>query len=154
MPFHTATGNAAQLATVIEPAGRAALSQALETDAPTFGAADWRGVEFTQPVPSRLAPGAVLRLAGRVTATDQVDFNQVGIIFYRARQPHPVRFFGPVSRTGDFSVDVRFTEAQQGRYSAGVYLFRPNSGCAVPASGALDLRRAIGQGSIAATRRR
>ena len=132
VPFHTATGNAAQLATVIEPAGRAALSQALETDAPTFGAADWRGVEFTQPVPSRLAPGAVLRLSGRVTATDQVDFNQVGIIFYRANSPDPVRFFGPVSRTGDFSVDVRFTEAQQGRYSAGVYLFWPNSGSQYP----------------------
>ena len=132
VPFHTATGNAAQLTTVIELIGRPALSQALDTDAPSFGAADWRGVEFTQPVPSRLAPGTVLRLAGHVTATDQADFDQVGVILYRANVADPVKFFGAVSRNGDFTVDMRFTDAQQGRYSMGVFLFWPNGGAQYP----------------------
>jgi hypothetical protein len=57
-----------------------------------------------------------------------VDFNQIGLIFYRASSPDPVKFYGTVSRSGDFSVDVSFTDAQSGRYSMGVYLFWPNSG--------------------------
>jgi hypothetical protein len=128
VPFHTATGNAVQLVTAIEPVGRPQLPQVLETDAPGFGVRDWRGVEFTEPLPSRLVPGTSRRVAGHVTATDAVDFNQVGLIFYRADSPDPVRFFTTVSRSGDFTVDVKFTDAQRGRYSVGVYLFWPNSG--------------------------
>jgi hypothetical protein len=128
VPFHAATGNAVQLATAIELTGRPSLPQTLDTDAPTFGSGDWRGVEFTESIPSRLAPGAVLRLAGHVTATDRADFSQMSLVFFRANNPDPVRFSGSISRSGDFTVDVRFTDPQQGRYSVGVYLFWPNSG--------------------------
>jgi hypothetical protein len=126
VPFHTATGNAAQLVTVIEPAGRAALSQALETDAPNFGAADWRGVEFTQPVPSRLAPGAVLRLAGRVTATTG-RLQSDRALLYRANSPDPSQ----VLRTGlahrRFLGRRSIHRGAAGALPAGVYLFWPNS---------------------------
>lgn len=113
--------------TAIEPLGRPSLPETLETDSPAFGSRDWRGVEFTQPIPSRVGPGDVLRLAGHVTATDRNDFSQVGLVFYRDDSPAPVQFFGPVSRSGDYTIDIRFTETQRGRYSAGIYLFWPNS---------------------------
>jgi hypothetical protein len=128
VPFHAATRDAVTLATAIELTGRPGIAETLDTDAPMFGTGDWRGVAFTQPLPSRLAPGAVLRLAGHVTAIDHADFSQMGLIFYRADSADPVRFFGQVGRNGDFTVDVRFTDAQVGRYSVGAYLFWPNSG--------------------------
>jgi hypothetical protein len=128
VPLHVATNDAVHLVTAIEPTAGPILPEMLNTDTPTFATRDWRGVEFTESVSTRFSAGARRRLSGRVTATDAVDFNQVGLIFYQAGNPDPVKFYTTVSRSGDFSVDVSFTDAQRGRYMMGVFLFWPNSG--------------------------
>jgi hypothetical protein len=131
-PFRTATGNAVRLVTAIDPIGRPALAENLDTDAPAFGARDWRGIELTQPLPGRVAAGTTIRVAGRVTAPDAVDFNQVGVIFFQSGSSDTVKFYGTVSTSRDFGVDVKFADTQRGRYAMGIYLYWPNSGAQYP----------------------
>jgi hypothetical protein len=79
-------------------------------------------------VRSRFVAGESVALTGRVTATDPVDFQQISVVFYKADVSELVRFSGEVRRSGDFTVNVQFTDAHRGQYSMGVYLFWPNSG--------------------------
>ena len=128
VPFRAATHNAIRLITSIEVPGRPTLAEVLDTASPRFGSGDWRDVSFTQPVPSRLAVSDVLRLAGHVTARDRNDFYSIGLVFFANSGSVSIPFYGSVSRSGDFTVDVRFSEAQRGRYQVGATLFWPNSG--------------------------
>jgi len=49
-------------------------------------------------------------------------------VFWSEGTPAPVTFSGDVARSGDFTVLVRFAQAQRGRYVMGVYLFWSTSG--------------------------
>jgi hypothetical protein len=131
VPFHVATNEAVTLSTSIVPRTGAALAQTLDTDAPAFGPLDWRGVEFTAPVPGRIASGTAVDLQGRVTATDPVDFDRISITFWRDGE-EPLVFAGAVNRVGDFTVPVRFPAGATGRFVMSVYLFWPESGPQYP----------------------
>jgi len=126
--FRQATDNAMTLSTAIRPIGTSALPEELDVDTPVFGPTDWRGVTFSQPVPSRFSVDQVTTLSGRVTALDPVDFNSIGITFSKVDGSEPVRFYGDVRRSGDFTVSIRFAVSQRGQYAAGVALFWPGSG--------------------------
>jgi hypothetical protein len=128
VPFHTAARDAVTLSTAIQPLDQDPLPEDLNIDAPTFGRTDWRGVEFSSVVPTKFQVGQPVTLTGRIRATDPVDFNQILIGFYRLGVTDPLRFSGTISRSGDFSVTVRFGDDQRGQYSVGVFLFWPNSG--------------------------
>jgi hypothetical protein len=131
VPFHVATNNAVTLSTAIAPLERPALAQTLDTDAPVFGAADWRGVEFTTPVRGRIRADRLVELAGRVTAAGAVDFDHVAITFWRDGE-EPFVFSGDISRSGDFTVPVRFPTGTRGRFVMSVYLFWQDSGPQYP----------------------
>jgi hypothetical protein len=126
--FRLATQNTVTLTTAIHPLNQPALPEVLDTATNTFGALDWRDVSFSGPVRSRFVAGESVALTGRVTATDPVDFQQISVVFYKADVSESVRFSGEVRRSGDFTVNVQFTDAHRGQYSMGVYLFWPNSG--------------------------
>ena len=127
-PFHVAAQNTVGLMTAIRPLTQPELPQQLDTVRNSFGAQDWRGVAFSGPLSSMFSIGDAVTLTGHITATDAVDFNQIGVLFYKADGSDPVKFYGEVRRSGDFSVTVRFSDAQRGQYAMGVYLFWPNSG--------------------------
>jgi hypothetical protein len=132
VPFRVATNDAVNLSTRIKPRRGERLPETLDTDAVEFGASDWRGVTFSSPVPGRFEANRETILTGRVTATDAVDFGQISLTFWSDGIETPVTFSGAVSRGGDFSVPVRFTDAQRGRYGLAIYLFWPDSGPQYP----------------------
>ena len=131
--FPRATGKAIALQTAIVPKTQAALDQQLDTDTPAFGRSDWRGVTFGAPVPSRFVTNQPVTVTGHVTAPDRSDFNEVALVFFTVNSTS-VDFRGTVSRSGDFTVPIRFTDAQRGAYQLGVYLFWPGSGSQHPRS--------------------
>lgn len=132
--FPRATDNVVGLETAIVPLTQPALDQRLDTDTPVFGPSDWRGVTFAAPVPSRFTINQTVNVSGRVTASDRSDFSQIALNFWMVNSTTPVRFSGTVSRSGDFSVPVRFTDSQRGAYYMAVYLFWPGSGSQYPRS--------------------
>jgi hypothetical protein len=128
VPFRVATHGAVMLSTAIVPRRGAALPQLIDTDAPAFGGADWRAVSFAPAVPSQFAAGENLQLTGRVVAGDAVDFSRIVLSFWNDGGTEPVTFTGDIGRNGDFTVPVRFSQEQRGRYVMSVYLFWENSG--------------------------
>jgi hypothetical protein len=134
--FDAATSNTIDLRTDIRPKTFPAIVQPLPVDAPSFGPADWRGVLFDAPVPSRFKIGQRIRLTGRVTAGDRPDFDTVLIRFwkYGGTDAEAIRVWERVSSRGSFTLDVEFRDGQQGRYSMEVFLFWPNSGSQYPRS--------------------
>ena len=74
-PF-SATGGRVSLSTAIQPTRGAALPETLAIDFPDIGPRDLRGVTLTAPLPTHFATGQTTTVAGHVTATDAVDFNQ------------------------------------------------------------------------------
>ena len=133
-PFRVATQNTTSLSTGVRPLNQPALPQVLDTATNSVGEAAWRDVAFSAPVSSRFQVGATTTLMGRVTATDAVDFSQISLLFYKVDGTDPVRFNGTISRSRDFTVTVRFTDAQRGQYYMAVCLFWPNSGPQYPRS--------------------
>lgn len=103
---------------------------------PRFGRRDWRGAEFNDSVPSRFVAGQRVTLAGRITATDRTDFNSILFRFwkYDGNSDNAVRFWGSVTRSGTFTVEGDFTQAQRGLYSMELFLFWPDSGSQYPRS--------------------
>ena len=125
--FARATGDAMTLQTAIVPRNLPPLEQRLDTETPSFGPEDWRGVTFNGPVAGRFAANQTVTLSGHVTATDRTDFNQISLAFWRVNDTTPVEFPASISRSGDFSVPVRFTDTQRGAYELAVYLFWPGA---------------------------
>ena len=134
--FSRATNQAVTLKTAIMPTNQRPLDETLDTDTPTFGATDWRGVQFTSSVPSRFTVGQTVTLAGHVTATDRNDFDQILLGFWTVNGTASINFYGSISRSGDFSVPVRFTDTQRDAYSMAIYLFWPNASAQYPRSSA------------------
>ena len=139
VPFRVATNDAVTLSTEIWPRGHAALPQTLDTDTPAIGATDFRGVEFTSAIPGRFEPDRLVSLDGRVTATDAVDFDQIVVTFWREGLESPLTFSGDVTRSGDFSVPVRFPAGMRGRYVMSVYLFWRDSGPQYPRASLMSI---------------
>ncbi len=133
--FRVATGGAVDLRTAAAPAGAASLPQTLDIDTPTFSGNDWRGVSFDSPVPSRFVVGQPVTLAGHVTAADH-DFTSITVGFWALNSSTPINFSATMNRSHDFSVTIRFTDAQRGRYYLANYLFWANSGSQFPRSSA------------------
>jgi len=134
VPFSRATARAVTLQTSVAPLAQPALDQQLDTDAPTFAPADWRGVRFGAAVPGRFTTNQTVTLAGHVTASDRSDFSSIALGFWTVNAATPVNFSGTISRSGDFTVPVRFTDTQRGTYQLSVYLFWPGSGSQFPRS--------------------
>jgi len=132
--FPRATGKAIALQTAIVPLAQARLDQQLDTDTPAFGASDWRGVAFGAPLPSRFAANQTVTITGHVSAPDRSDFSSIDLAFSTVSSTTAVEFRGTMSRSGDFSVPVRFTDAQRGAYQLSLYLFWPGSGSQYPRS--------------------
>lgn len=132
--FARATNRAIALQTTIAPLAQPALDQRLDTDTPVFGPSDFRGVRLTSALSSRFATNQSVSISGRVTASDRSDFEQISFNFWKVDAAAPVRFNGTVSRSGDFTVPVRFDDSQRGAYYAAVYLFWPGSGSQYPRS--------------------
>jgi hypothetical protein len=130
--FQRATQNGATLSTAIQPLGQAGLPQVLDTDTPSFGPASIRGVTFDSTIPSRFVSGEAVTITGHVTATDRSDFSQISLGFWQIDATTPTRFTSTVSRSGDFSVTVRFADTDRGRYVLTTYLYWPNSGGQYP----------------------
>jgi hypothetical protein len=132
--FDRATRNLVDLRTDISPIAGGAPGTAVEVTAPRFGRRDWRGVEFNDTVPSRFVAGQRVTLAGRIIATDRSDFDNVLVRFwkYGGNADDAVRVFATVTRSGTFTVDVNFTQAQRGLYEMEVFLFWPSSGSQFP----------------------
>lgn len=132
--FDRATRNTVDLQTGIAPKAGGPAGAAVEVTTPRFGKKDWRGVEFTDTVPSRFVAGQRVTLAGRVTATDRNDFNNVLIRFwkYGGTSDNALLLWGTVTRSGSFTVDVDFTAAQRGLYLMEAFLFWPSSGSQFP----------------------
>lgn len=128
VPFRVATNDAMTLSTAIATRRGASLPEVLDTDTPAFGLSDWRGVSFSSPVPARFEANRGVVLTGHVTAADAVDFDRIAVVFWNEGSPAPVTFSGDITRGGDFTVPVKFTQAQRGRYVMGVYLFWQESG--------------------------
>lgn len=128
VPFRVATHDAVTLSTAIVPRRGAALPPVLDTDTPAFAGSDWRGVSFTSPVPSRFTANEDVVLTGRVVARDTVDFDRIVVSFWGDGIAEAITFAGDITRGGDFTVPVHFTDGQRGRYVMSVYLFWPDSG--------------------------
>jgi len=134
VPFSRATAKAVTLQTAIVPRTQPPLDQQLDTDTPMFGASDWRGVTLGAPLPSRLTTNQTVTATGHVTASDRSDFSSMAFGFWMVNATTPVNFPGAISRSGDFSVPIRFTDSQRGTYQLSVYLFWPGSGSQFPRS--------------------
>ena len=130
--FSRATTNAVTLQTQIIPLKEASLDEELDTDTPVFGPSDWRGVTFDAPFPSRFAINETVVVKGRITASDRTDFNQIALGFWKVNATTPVNFYTTVSRGGNFTIPVRFTDSQRGAYQLSVYLYWPGSGGQYP----------------------
>src|SRR5213075_1277605 len=83
VPFRTATNDLVSLTTSIKPSRAPALPQLLETAAPSFGVADFRDVELTSPMASRMTAGRQLDLKGHVTATAAAGVSQIEMVFWK-----------------------------------------------------------------------
>jgi len=128
VPFRVATHDAVTLSTAIVPRRGATLPQALDTDTPSFGESDWRGVSFSRAVPARFDAGDDVLLTGRVTAAEAVDFDRIVVSFWNEATNNAITFSGDITRGGDFTVPVQFRAPQRGRYVMSVYLFWAGSG--------------------------
>ena len=134
--FDRATGNTVVLQTAVAPTAGGPPGAAVEVTTPRFGRTDWRGVEFSDTVPSRFVAGQPVTLAGRVTATDRSDFDIILLRFlkYGGTAANAVSVQGAVTRSGTFSLGVEFTPAQRGLYWLEVFLFWPESRVQAPRS--------------------
>ena len=132
--FWRATAKAVTLQTAVTPLNNPSLDEQLDTDTPMFGPSDWRGVTFATPIPSRLTINQTVLVSGHITAPDRADFSQIGLGFWLVNTTTPVNFSSTISRSGDFSVPIRFTDSQRGAYQLSVYLFWPGSGSQYPRS--------------------
>jgi hypothetical protein len=128
-PF-VATDGRVSVSTSITPLTGPSLPETFDIESPAIGRRDLRGMELLNPAPTRYRAGETVSIAGRVTAAEPVDFNQVLLRFtkYGGTPDEAFRFSGAVSRNGDFTVTVRFTSAQTGRYILAAFLFWPNAG--------------------------
>jgi hypothetical protein len=127
--FEFTTGLRTDLATAIRPRDREPSTSAYVVDSPPLDPRECVGILFDAPVQTRFTVGQRVRLSGRVTATDRTDFDQI-LLRYWPRSGSgdaALRAQAEVSRSGMFSLELEFREAQKGLQRFEVFLFWPNA---------------------------
>jgi hypothetical protein len=132
--FEVTTGRRIDVKTDIRPKVHSQIRQPHDVDPAAFGATDCRGFEFTEPPRARVRAGERFRVAGRVTARDRTDFNEVLVRLWSStgEEALAVREFAEVSRGGEFRVDLEVREGREGQYLVQLFLFWPNAGSQGP----------------------
>lgn len=128
--FDVTTARRIDLKTDIRPRVHPRLGQPHDVDPAAFGATDCREFEFTQAPRARVRSGERFRVAGRVTARDRNDFNQILVRLWPStdEDSRAVREFGEVGRSGAFAVDLEVREGREGQYAVQLFLFWPDAG--------------------------
>lgn len=129
--FDTATYRRIDLTHEIRPIAAEQIQEPLPVDFPRFAPTDFRDVITDSAIASLYDVGERFRFAGRVTATDHNDFNQILVGLYRepGDQANFIQGRSSVSANGSFDIALPvFTADQLGQWSIVVYLFWPGSG--------------------------
>ena len=128
--FFEATGGAAPLRTDVTPRRHAKVRQEIETAPPSIDPGALRGVRLDEPLPTSVAAGRRVTIAGTVTAADRDDFSAACVRWSRYGASADDRIFecARISRNGRFSVAHTFTNGEAGRYALQLFLFYPDSG--------------------------
>ncbi|HTM30399.1 MAG TPA: hypothetical protein VL263_03815 [Vicinamibacterales bacterium] len=128
--FEVTTNRRIDVRSDIRPRNGPAVSQPHDVDPAAFGTTDCRGIELTQAPRARVRVAERFTVAGRVTARDRSDFDEVLLRFWpgTGEESRAVRVFRDVSRSGTFNIDVEMRDGQDGFYSAELFLFWPGAG--------------------------
>ncbi len=124
--FFEATGGRVPLETVIHPIADASLAD----DGPPsvsslpIDPGEFPGVRLTAAVPAVVPVGQLVTTDGTITAEELRDAVIACARWQRYGSPDPNEVFVCASTTAErFSLPVRFSEAQAGRYTLEIYLF-------------------------------
>ncbi len=120
------TGRRLDLQTDIRPIDRAPAASPAFVSYPAIATEEFPSVKFNAALPSRIAPGQRLDLAGVVTATDPGSDSYVALRWWNATnvKDDAVLVYLPVSSAGSFTGDVTFRDGQQGVYALQAFIFR------------------------------
>lgn len=124
--FFEATGGRVPLETAIHPTTQTSL--AADGPSPLSGLPidprEFPGVRLDQPVPAVVSVGQQVTTAGTITADELRDAIIACARWQRYGGPDPNEVFVCASTTGEqFSLPVRFSPTQAGRYTLELYLF-------------------------------
>ncbi len=140
--FSEATGGAMTLATdIVAPGGEAEAAGGAVSDVP-FGAGDWRGIVFDEPVPSVLNAGETLTLTGSIDP-DTLPGSHQFIILRLARHGDPASDARTVQATisgGRFTLPLSLAGAPAGAYTVDLFVYDDASGPALPAGSLTPLQ--------------
>lgn len=140
--FFEATGGAVRLRTDVTPRRRAKVRQAIEAAPRSVDPDEFRGVRLDEPLPTSIAAGETVTIAGTVTATDRDDFSGACVRWsrYGAARDDQIFECGRVSAAGRFAVPHTFTAGEAGRYALQIFLFWPDSGPQYPRANVSTIR--------------
>ena len=140
--FFEATGGAVRLRTDVTPRSHAKVRQVLETAPRSFDRDELRAARLDEPLPTTIAAGETVTVAGTVTAADRDDFSGACVRWsrYGAAREDQVFECARVSANGRFSVPHTFTAEDAGRYALQFFLFWPDSGPQYPRANVSAIR--------------
>ena len=132
--FFEATGGAVPLRTDVTPRSHAKVRQEIETAPPSMDPGELRGVRLDEPLPTSVAAGETVTIAGTVTAADRDDFDGACVRWSRYGASADDRIFECARISGNrrFSAPHTFTNGEAGRYALQFFLFYPDSGPQYP----------------------
>ena len=137
--FFEATSGRTALRTAIitgDPGANPAVSQTLDVSDLPFGAGDWRGLKFDQPVPARLRTSTGLTLSGSIDATVLPGSYQF-VIIRASRFGDPPDEATTVQTSvsgGRFTVSLRFPNDGGGAYALDAFVFVDEASPPIPTS--------------------
>jgi hypothetical protein len=137
--FAEATGRRVALRTDIDTradAGYLKITQPLVVSDVPFGPRDWRGLVFTEPVPSRVVAETSYTLSGTIDTDILLDSFQF-IVLRATRHGDAPADAITVQATvsgGRFSVPIRFAVDQRGAYEIDLFVFVDEASPAIPTS--------------------
>lgn len=140
--FFEATGGAVPLRTDVTPRRHAKVRQAIETAPRAIDPGEFRDVRLDEPLPTFIAAGETVAVAGTVTAADRDDFNGACVRWsrYGAAREDQIFKCARVSANRRFSVPHTFTDSEAGRYALQLFLFWPDSGPQYPRANVSTIR--------------
>ena len=137
--FAEATGHRVALRTDIDTpadAGHLKITQPLVVSDVPFGPRDWRGLVFTEPVPSRVVAETSYLLSGSID-TDIVPGSFQFIVLRATRYgdaPADAITIETTVSGGRFSVPINFADDQRGAYEIDFFVFVDEASPAIPTS--------------------